>query len=173
MIFYLTYIILNKGRNNMSFIPLLLDAATTGAAQADQNSTAGGFGGLSMMIPLIFIMIIMYFFMIRPQNKKQKETEKMISALKKGDKVITIGGIHGTVAATKEQTVVIKVDDNTKIEFNRTAIATVIVDKPAEPVVEEKKGFHLFGKKTNKDKLADELKDKDTSSDESGAKKDE
>jgi preprotein translocase subunit YajC len=174
MIFYLTYIILNKGRNNMSFIPLLLDAATTGAAQADATGAAGGFGGLGMMIPLIFIVIIMYFFMIRPQNKKQKETEKMISALKKGDKVITIGGIHGTVAATKEQTVVIKVDDNSKIEFNRTAIATVVVDKPADaqPAV-EKKGFHLFGKKTNKDKIADEIKDKDTSEDESGAKKDE
>ena len=158
----------------MSFIPFFLQAAAATSSSANSANAAGaGFGGLGMMIPLILIVIIMYFFMIRPQNKKQKETEKMISALKKGDKVVTIGGIHGTVAATKEQTIVVKVDENTKIEFNRTAIATVIVDKPAEPVVEEKNGFHLFGKKTNKDKLADELKDKDTSSDESGAKKDE
>src|SRR5574344_248806 len=171
MIFYLTYTILNiRKENNMSFIPFFLQAAT-GASGA--GATGLGGGGLTMMIPLILIVLIMYFFMIRPQNKKQKETEKMIAALKKGDKVVTIGGIHGVVSSTKEQTVVVKVDDNTKIEFNRTAIATVIVDKPAEPVVEEKKGFHLFGKKTNKDKLADELKDKDTSSDESGAKKDE
>ena len=53
----------------------------------------------------------------------------MIAALKKGDKVVTIGGIHGVVSSTKEQTVIVKVDEGAKIEFNRTAIATVIVDK--------------------------------------------
>src|SRR5574344_2635236 len=165
MIFYLTYTILNiRKENNMSFIPFFLQAAT-GAAGA----TGLGGGGLTMMIPLILIVVIMYFFMIRPQNKKQKETEKMIAALKKGDKVVTIGGIHGVVSSTKEQTVVVKVDDETKIEFNRTAIATVIVDKPEEPAdaakPAEKKGFSLFGKK-NKDKIADEIKDKDASSEE-------
>ena len=61
----------------------------------------------------------------------------MIAALKKGDKVVTIGGIHGVVSSTKEKTVVVKVDDNTKIEFNRTAIASVVTDKPAD-VKEEK-----------------------------------
>ena len=53
----------------------------------------------------------------------------MIAALKKGDKVVTIGGIHGTVAQTKEKTVIIKVDDNTKIEFTRSAISSVILQK--------------------------------------------
>ena len=86
---------------------------------------------------MIAIFAIFYFFLIRPQNKKQKETEKMIAALKKGDKVVTIGGIHGVISSTKEKTVVVKVDDNTKIEFNRTAIATVVTDKPAD-VKEEK-----------------------------------
>src|SRR5574344_553137 len=167
MIFYLTYTILNiRKENNMSFIPFFLQAAT-GASGA--GATGLGGGGLTMMIPLILIVLIMYFFMIRPQNKKQKETEKMIAALKKGDKVVTIGGIHGVVSSTKEQTVVVKVDDETKIEFNRTAIATVIVDKPEEPAdaakPAEKKGFSLFGKK-NKDKIADEIKDKDASSEE-------
>lgn len=85
------------------------------------------------------IILIFYFFIIRPQNKKQKETEKMIASLKKGDKVITIGGIHGTVTATKEQTVIIKVDDNAKIEFNRTAISSVIVDKPVKEEKDDKK----------------------------------
>src|SRR5574344_2198369 len=160
MIFYLTYTILNiRKENNRSFIPFFLQAAP-GASGA--GATGLGGGGLTMMIPLILIVLIMYFFMIRPQNKKQKETEKMIAALKKGDKVVTIGGIHGVVSSTKEQTVMVKVDDNTKIEFNRTAIATVIVDKPegaadaAKPA--EKKGFSLFGKKN---KIADEIKDKD------------
>ncbi|HOE09178.1 MAG TPA: preprotein translocase subunit YajC [Treponemataceae bacterium] len=81
------------------------------------------------VLPLALIFVIFYFFMIRPQNKKQKETEKMIAALKKGDKVITIGGIHGTVSSTKEKTVIVKVDDNTKIEFLRSAISTVVTDK--------------------------------------------
>ncbi|MEE1058192.1 MAG: preprotein translocase subunit YajC [Treponema sp.] len=94
-------------------------------------------GMLSTFLPMIAIFAIFYFFLIRPQNKKQKETEKMIAALKKGDKVVTIGGIHGVISSTKEKTVVVKVDDNTKIEFNRTAIATVVTDKPAD-VKEEK-----------------------------------
>ena len=53
----------------------------------------------------------------------------MLSALKKGDKVVTVGGIHGVISSTKEKTVIVKVDDNAKIEFSRNAIATVIVDK--------------------------------------------
>ena len=100
-------------------------------------SASGMAGMLSTFLPMIAIFAIFYFFLIRPQNKKQKETEKMIAALKKGDKVVTIGGIHGVISSTKEKTVVVKVDDNTKIEFNRTAIATVVTDKPAD-VKEEK-----------------------------------
>ena len=103
---------------------------------------------MSLIVWIVVLFVFMYFFMIRPQQKKQKETQKMLDALKKGDKVVTIGGIHGTVASTKENTVVVKVDDNTKIEFNRTAIATVVVDKPAEEPKAEKKS--LFGKKDKK-----------------------
>ncbi|MBR5866405.1 MAG: preprotein translocase subunit YajC [Spirochaetaceae bacterium] len=103
----------------MNLIPLL-QVAPVGAAS----------GSLLMsVLPFGLIILIFYFFIIRPQNKKQKETEKMIAALKKGDKVVTIGGIHGVVSSTKEQTVIVKVDEGAKIEFNRTAIATVIVDK--------------------------------------------
>lgn len=102
----------------------LLQTAT-GAASSN--------GSLLMtIVPFALIFVIFYFFLIRPQNKKQKETEKMIAALKKGDKVVTIGGIHGVVSATKEQTVVVKVDDGAKIEFSRSAIASVVTDKPVE-----------------------------------------
>jgi preprotein translocase subunit YajC len=95
-----------------------------------QAAPATSSGSLLMtVLPLALIFVIFYFFMIRPQNKKQKETEKMIAALKKGDKVITIGGIHGTVSSTKEKTVIVKVDDNTKIEFLRSAVSTVVTDK--------------------------------------------
>ena len=103
----------------MSFIPLL--QADQGAPQ-QQNL-------LMSVVPFILIIAIFYFFIIRPQNKKQKETEKMINALKKGDKVVTIGGIHGVVSSTKEKTIIVKVDSNTSIEFNRSAIAAVVRDE--------------------------------------------
>lgn len=105
-----------------------------------QTAPAGGSGSLLVsMAPIAIIFLIFYFLMIRPQNKKQKETEKMIAALKKGDKIITIGGIHGLVSATKENTVIIKVDDNTKIEFLRSAIAQVIVEAKEKSEKIEKK----------------------------------
>ena len=143
----------------MNFIPFLLQAQQTAEGV---NPAAGAGGGLGMFIPLILIVVIMYFFMIRPQNKKQKETQKMLDALKKGDKVITIGGIHGVVSQVKENTVVIKVDDSCKIEFNRTAISTVLTDKPAEPEVKEKKSFFGFGKKNKEEKETAEVKEERT-----------
>lgn len=103
----------------------LLQVGGTGEGAAQSGSM------LMTVLPFVLIIAIFYFFIIRPQNKKQKETEKMINALKKGDKIVTIGGIHGVVSSTKEKTVIVKVDDNTKLEFNRSAIATVITDKPA------------------------------------------
>ena len=102
------------------------------------NQAAGGNLFISIL-PILLIFVIFYFFIIRPQNKKQKETEKMIAALKKGDKVVTIGGIHGTVAQTKEKTVIVKVDDNTKIEFLRSAIASVINQSSAKEEKADKK----------------------------------
>lgn len=111
----------------------LLQASGTSGASAQSGSM------LMTVLPFVLIIAIFYFFIIRPQNKKQKETEKMINALKKGDKVVTIGGIHGVVSSTKEKTVIVKVDDNTKLEFNRSAIATVVTDKPAAPAKSAKK----------------------------------
>lgn len=94
-----------------------------------QTASSAGSGSLLMtVLPLGLIFVIFYFFLIRPQNKKQKETEKMISALKKGDRVVTIGGIHGVVSATKEKVVIVKVDDATKMEFSRSAIANVVTE---------------------------------------------
>ena len=105
----------------------------------DSAAAAGTGSLLFSMLPIFLIFIIFYLFIIRPQNKKQKETEKMIAALKKGDKIVTIGGIHGTVAQTKEKTVIVKVDDNAKIEFSRSAIASVIVQGSAKEDKKEKK----------------------------------
>ncbi len=83
-----------------------------------------GGGGIAAFLPFILIMIIIYFLMIRPQTKRQKEKEAMREGIKKGDKVITMGGIYGTVQGFKEKgrQAVIKVDNNTNITINRTAI---------------------------------------------------
>jgi len=82
--------------------------------------------GIMTFLPFIAIIAIFYFLIIRPQSKKQKETQKMLSALKKGDKVVTVGGIHGTIQSVKEQSIIVKVDDNVKIEFSRSAVSSIV-----------------------------------------------
>ena len=127
----------------MSFIPFL---QAGGAASASASSSLIG-----SLLPFLLIIVIFYFFLIRPQNKKQKETQKMLDALKKGDKVITIGGIHGTVSSVKENTVIVKVDDDCKLEFNRTAISSVeLTEAEKAKLAEEAKNKKLFkGKKSS------------------------
>ncbi|MNI86830.1 preprotein translocase subunit YajC [compost metagenome] len=68
---------------------------------------------------------VLYFLMIRPQQKRQKKTASMLSSVKKGDKVVTIGGLHGTVLETTDDTVVIRVNEATKMTFDRSAIRTI------------------------------------------------
>ncbi|MFA7234670.1 MAG: preprotein translocase subunit YajC [Terrimicrobiaceae bacterium] len=80
---------------------------------------------LVSMMPFVFIFVIFYFLLIRPQQKKQKEHEKLVQAVKTGDQVVTNAGIHGTVSNVKDKTVIIKIADNVKVEFDRAAIATV------------------------------------------------
>lgn len=93
----------------------------------------GGTGGPASIAPTLItfglVFLIFYFLIIRPQNKKQKETKAMLSSLQKGDKVVSIGGIRGTIQALKEDTVVLKVDSNTTMEFNRSAVAAVLERK--------------------------------------------
>jgi len=90
-------------------------------------------GATQSMIPTLvtfgLVFVIFYFLIIRPQNKKQKEAKAMIAAVKKGDKVITAGGVHAVVYSVKETTVILKVDENVKMEFSKSAIATVEREK--------------------------------------------
>lgn len=93
--------------------------------------TAGGEGatGGSLVSTIIMfgaIIAIFYFMLIRPQRKRDRETKDMLSAIKKGDKVVSIGGIRGTVVAVKESTIIVKVDDNTRLEFSKNAISSVL-----------------------------------------------
>ena len=84
-----------------------------------------GGGGIAAFLPFIVILAIIYFLMIRPQTKRQKEKETMRGELKKGEKIITMGGIYGTVQGFKEKgrLAVIKVDNNTNLTISKTAIA--------------------------------------------------
>ncbi|MBO5764466.1 MAG: preprotein translocase subunit YajC, partial [Bacteroidales bacterium] len=81
---------------------------------------------------MVAIFGVMYFFMIRPQQKKQKEIEKFRNSLKKGDKVVTIGGIYGTVAEIKEKYVLVEVDANVKLRIDKSAIVKDMSDVPAK-----------------------------------------
>ena len=110
---------------------------------APQGGEGGGASSLMSFLPLIAIVAIFYFLILRPQNKKQKDTQKMLAAVKKGDRVVTIGGIHGVIQSVRESTVIIKVDENVKLEFNRAAISSVSAqardDDEKDKEIEEKK----------------------------------
>ena len=80
----------------------------------------------SQFIPFILIFVIFYFLLIRPQKQKQKKLQLQVDAMRPGDKVITAGGIHGLITGIKKLSVTVKVDNNTKIQFEKSAIATVI-----------------------------------------------
>ncbi len=92
----------------------------------------GGEGGGSMVSTIIMfgaIFLIFYFMIIRPQQKKSKAREKLLSNLEKGDKVVTNGGIHGIIAGLVEKTCLLQVSDNLKIKVERSAIGTVLSKK--------------------------------------------
>jgi|SRR5690554_171228 len=83
----------------------------------------GGDGGVMSFLPLILIVVVFYFFMIRPQMKKQKEQRKFRENLNKGDKVITIGGIHGKITEVKESTVSLEVANGLILNIEKSAIS--------------------------------------------------
>ena len=82
--------------------------------------------GFTALIPLILIIAVFYFFMIRPENKKKKQAAEMRASLKVGDMITTIGGVIGTICAVKDETIVIETGaDRVRIEFTKWAISTV------------------------------------------------
>jgi preprotein translocase subunit YajC len=98
-------------------------------AMAPQGGEGGGGGLVSTLIMFGAIFLIFYFMIIRPQQKRSKERDKMLSNLEKGDKVVTSGGIHGIVAGLEEKTALLQVADNMKIKVERSAITTVLAKK--------------------------------------------
>jgi len=87
-----------------------------------QNGAQGG-SGWSMLVFFLAIILIFYFFMIRPQQKKQKKLSEAREALKKGDKIVTIGGIHGRISEVEETSFLIEIDEGVKIRVEKAAIA--------------------------------------------------
>lgn len=110
------------------------------------------------VIMFVAIIAIFYFLIIRPQKKRDKETKAMLDAMKKGDKIITIGGIHGTVVAVKDQSVVVKVDDNTRIEFTKSAVSTVVNKDAAKANPNKKKEEKAEAKEEPKAEVKEEAK---------------
>ncbi len=90
----------------------------------------GGGGGGGMLIVMTLMFAGMYFLIIAPQRKKQKQDEKMRAALKQGDRVITLGGIYGTVTSVRESTVTLRVAENVKIEFAKGSIGSKVDSAP-------------------------------------------
>jgi preprotein translocase subunit YajC len=94
--------------------------------QAETETPQGLFGGgLSTMVFFGLIFVVFYFFMIRPQQKKAKEERAFRDSLQKGDKVATIGGIHGQVESIEENTALVRVDSNTKLRFDKAALKPI------------------------------------------------
>ncbi len=108
-----------------NFFPLLL-----GAPDASGGTAGGGSSSLiTMLVTFGLIILVFYFLVIRPQNKKQKDAKKMLESIRKGDRVVTIGGLHGYVDSVKEDAVVLKVDDNVKLKFSKSAVSQVLERK--------------------------------------------
>jgi preprotein translocase subunit YajC len=92
-------------------------------APAQGQEGASGSSSLLSFLPLVLIILVFYLFFIRPQMKKSKEQKKFRESLKKGDKVVTIGGLHGKIAEIDETTVVLEVGNQMRLTFEKSAIA--------------------------------------------------
>ena len=106
-------------------------AYAMGAPGGDAGAQSGG--GISSLIMMAVIFAIFYFILIRPQQKKMKEHTKMVEELKKGDEVITGGGIYGTVESVSTDTLTVKIAENTKVKITRGSVAHVITEEQKKP----------------------------------------
>ena len=107
----------------MGLFPLLLGTPEGGAPG---SSGGGGTQLVTMLVTFGLIIVVFYFLVIRPQNRKQKDAKRMLESVRKGDRVVTVGGMHGFVESVKDDAVVLKVDDNVKLKFNKSAISQVL-----------------------------------------------
>lgn len=113
---------------------------------AAKQSSPGGM--LSMLLPFILMFVVMYFLILRPQKRKEKDRKAMISRVKKNDKVVTSGGIHGIITSVRENEIILRIDDakDVKVKLDRSAIAAVLEVSHEE--TEEPEEIKKEGKET-------------------------
>jgi len=100
------------------------------AEAADPADSAGSQApGWLSMVPMVFIFVAMYLVLIRPQQKRQKEHRELVSRLKAGDRIVTNGGIYGTIVGVKETSVMVEVADGVELDVIRSAVNTVVTEK--------------------------------------------
>ncbi|WP_066365492.1 preprotein translocase subunit YajC [Neobacillus fumarioli] len=94
--------------------------------------------GIGTLIPLILMFVLFYFLLLRPQQKRQKSVQQMQSSLKKGDKIVTIGGLHGIIDSLDDKKVVIRCGDGSRLTYDRSAIREVTESKEVKEVKDTK-----------------------------------
>jgi len=104
----------------MMLFPDVVHAMGVSGAEGAQQG-----GGTSMLIMLVAIFAIFYFLMIRPESKRRKERQAMLDALKRGDKIVTLGGLYGEVQDVHDDKIVVKIADNVKVEISKSAVNAV------------------------------------------------
>ena len=104
-----------------------LHTVLAAAAPAGPQQAPGGLLG-SMLVPMMIIFFIIWVLMIKPQRKKEQERREMLDSVEKGDKIVTIGGVHGVLTSVRENEVVVRVDDDkgVKLKMNRSAVSRVV-----------------------------------------------
>ncbi len=115
---------------------------TSNVAYAMSQGAGGeGAGGFSAFIPLILMFVIFYFLLIRPQQKKTKEHKAMVSSLKKGDRIVTSGGLHGRITGVTDQTLTVEIADKVRVKVNRANVSaqTQSVTPPPAPAPKKEK----------------------------------
>jgi preprotein translocase subunit YajC len=95
-------------------------------------------GGMSSLLMILMIVVVFYFFMIRPQMKKAKDEKSFKESIKKGDKVVTIGGVHGRILEVNETTFILEIDTNTKVKIEKSAISAEATKVYQKQAVEKK-----------------------------------
>ena len=102
-------------------------AADLAYAAAGPPANGGGPAGIiNMILPFAAMFAILYFIVLRPQQRQKGERERMLAALKKGDRVVTTSGMHGTVVGVSEHTVTLRVADQVKLDFDRSAVGRIV-----------------------------------------------
>ena len=107
------------------FIDNILGIAYAMGTSPQGGAGQGPVGMIGSLIPLVLIFVIFYFLLIRPQQKKAKEHKAMIESLKKGDKIVTSGGIYGVIEAVGTNTVTVKIGENVKVKFGKAYVAAL------------------------------------------------